>query len=384
MRHFSFKILLLCILLPPLAYILTIQSIESQLLKRYTREIENRYLGDTRALLDGSIRLKDAVNENIDRYLLARKLTDLGLEMKITVAAKNGTILYPAVFSQEQETSAEKDESATAAENFALLNEGLRLVVETRIEHLALLPLLILIVYVFIAVAILYFHYRSVSLRLMGKEQEREAEIERLRSQEKGTARDLEELQRQRENLHSDLQRLKHELSDEMVKASRNEDEMIEEIESLEHQLQENLDHQERQLQEIEELKERIQEYEKERRKGEKQKTRAEQAASKRFTAIYKNITISSRAVGGFVELNEELKIKAEEIIHQLNEDPGQVIVKRKVFIGKRDKKSIMEVIFGYKGRLYFRTAGDGNVEVLAIGTKNTQARELEYLYKLR
>ncbi|MDZ7581586.1 MAG: hypothetical protein U5R30_13485 [Deltaproteobacteria bacterium] len=59
------------------------------------------------------------------------------------------------------------------------------------------------------------------------------------------------------------------------------------------------------------------------------------------------------------------------------------MIVKRKVFIGKRDQKSIKEVIFGYRGRLYFRKTQAGVVEVLAIGDKNTQSRELTYLSKL-
>ena len=43
----------------------------------------------------------------------------------------------------------------------------------------------------------------------------------------------------------------------------------------------------------------------------------------------------------------------------------------------------MLEVIFAYKGRLYFRNTKDKRVEVPAIGTKNTQARELEYLAKL-
>jgi len=54
-----------------------------------------------------------------------------------------------------------------------------------------------------------------------------------------------------------------------------------------------------------------------------------------------------------------------------------------KVFIGKRDQKSIMEVIFGYKGRLYFRKSQAGVIEVLAKKKKNTQSRELAYLSNL-
>ena len=74
--------------------------------------------------------------------------------------------------------------------------------------------------------------------------------------------------------------------------------------------------------------------------------------------------------------------MKAEEVIHQLNEDPGLVRIKRKVF-GHKGHETVLEVLFGYKGRLYFRNDKDKGIEVLAIGTKNTQARELEFLARL-
>jgi len=74
--------------------------------------------------------------------------------------------------------------------------------------------------------------------------------------------------------------------------------------------------------------------------------------------------------------------MKAEEVIHQLNEDPALVREKPKVF-GGRGQKTVLEVIFGYKGRLCFRNTKDQRIEVLAIGTKNTQARGLEFLAKL-
>ena len=86
--------------------------------------------------------------------------------------------------------------------------------------------------------------------------------------------------------------------------------------------------------------------------------------------------------MSGFAELNEELKIKAEEVIHQLNADPSKVTIKRKVF-GRKGHQTVLEVIFAYKGRLYFRKQKDNRIEVLAIGTKNTQARELEFLSRL-
>ena len=97
---------------------------------------------------------------------------------------------------------------------------------------------------------------------------------------------------------------------------------------------------------------------------------------------LYKNISINERAISGFIELTDDLKIKSEGIIHQLNEDPNFVPVKRKVF-GKKNREKVLEVMFAYKGRLYFRKAKDNKIEILAVGTKNTQARELDFLSDL-
>lgn len=74
--------------------------------------------------------------------------------------------------------------------------------------------------------------------------------------------------------------------------------------------------------------------------------------------------------------------MKAEEVIHYFNEDPGLFRIMRKEF-GHKDHQTVLELLFGYKGRLYFRNSKDRGVEVLTIGTKNTQAREFEFLAKL-
>ena len=384
MRYFSFKILILCILLPPVLYIITLQSVENHLKKKYTRDLENSYLGDTGRLLDGSTRLKDAVNENIDRYLNEKNPITFGLILNITVTTKMGNILYPAVFSQEQDSSLTQDPTSIAAENYAFLNAGLRLTMDTKVEYLAILPIVLLAAFIFVSLMILYLHYRSATVKLKKEDLEREKQIRNLLNQEAQTARQLEKINQDRGGLTAELQRLKNVLKDEQSKASRDEDELIEEIDSLEKQLDENLNLQLEQQEEIESLKEQIQQFEKEKSKGEKQKAKATEAAGKRFNALYKNISITNRAISGFVDLNEDLKIKAEETIHQLNENPGSVLIKRKVFVGKRDRKTVLEVIFGYKGRLYYRNLKDSGIEVLAIGTKNTQAKELEYLNRIQ
>jgi hypothetical protein len=136
------------------------------------------------------------------------------------------------------------------------------------------------------------------------------------------------------------------------------------------------------QQQEIDALRDQIRQYEKARRSEEKQKVRAVEAAGKRFRTLYKKLTVHPRAVEGYIELTDDMRIKAEEIVHQLNENPDQVPIKRKVF-GRKGMETVLEVIFAYNGRLYFRRRGDQRIEVLVIGTKNTQNRDLGFIKKI-
>ena len=79
--------------------------------------------------------------------------------------------------------------------------------------------------------------------------------------------------------------------------------------------------------------------------------------------------------------MTEEMSLKAEEVIHQLNSDPLLVSVKRKVF-SKKGKTTSFEVVFAYNGRLYFRKTNANRIEIPIIGSKNTQAKDLLFLDK--
>jgi len=373
----------LCLLLPPLLYLGTIRIVERYCHDLYTHELENYYLGDTRRLFDGNVRLRDAVSENIHRFLKSKILTRYGLEAKVTVVTHKGTLLYPTVFEQTDNTRIAPDPMTVAAENYRLLQEEPVLTLDTKFEHLKLFPNLILGGYVLLAALALYLHYRFAVRKYLLEDNQKAAEIRRLLDKEGIVSNRLRELGVEKARLTSELSRLRDTLSDEKSRASRNEDELFEEIETLESDLKNTLDQQAKQQDEISVLKDRIEQYERKNSKTAKQPQKVVQILSKRFKTLYKKIVVSEHAVEGFASLDEQIKIKAEEVIHQLNENPDQVIIKRKVFIGKRDQKSIMEVIFGYKGRLYFRKSQAGVIEVLAIGDKNTQSRELAYLSNL-
>lgn len=380
MRFLSFKILALCILLPPILYITAALLIERYVHDRYAREIEETYIGDPQPLLQGSLPLKQAISKNIDRFLQSKSLVALGVVVDVSVSTKNGQILYPAAFEPADEAPLISDPAAVAAKNFTLMNEGIAVDVEIRFEHNRLLSNGILITSILLSLLVLFFHYRYAARKAAIEDQEKSLEIDRLRKLETENIRQLDALALERENLQSELEVLKEIFSDEQKSAERDEDDLIEEIESLERKLERNIALRDTQQQEISALKEKIESYEKGKRPT--RKAKAADTVKKRFSVLYKNLAISDRAISGYIDLNEELKLKAEEVIHQLNSDPGAVTIKRKVFGGK-GHKTVLEVIFGYKGRLYFRNTKEQRVEVLAIGTKNTQARELEFLARL-
>lgn len=381
MRFFSFKILLFCILLPPVLYTSTVYFLEGHLKDLYKSEIEDLYIGDLQPLLDGGARLRDVINGNIDQYLQARGLLGRGIETVVTVLTQSGTLLYPMIPESEYDAPLTANPIQVAAENYALLSEGLIVKVDTKFKFFELVSNLILACCVFVSVLIFYFHYRSAMLKIQDADRERVSEIDRLQEMERINTERFEALTRERKRLESEFEILKETLEDEKKRADRNEDDLFEEIESLEAKLNQNLALQDIQRTEILELKERIKQYEQGKLKADRQKEKTYDAVTKRFNTLYKQLGFHKRAISGYVELNEELKIKAEEVIHQLNEDPGLVRIKRKVFGGK-GHQTVLEVLFGYKGRLYFRNTTERRIEVLAIGTKNTQARELEFLSK--
>ena len=124
MRFFSIKILVLCILLPPVLYLLTVMVLERQGEARLTRQIEEVYTGDPQRLLDGSLRLENALEANITRYLAASFLTRHGFAVRVSVATRAGKLLYPSSLEPPEPGDAGPDPQRVAVENFALLSEG--------------------------------------------------------------------------------------------------------------------------------------------------------------------------------------------------------------------------------------------------------------------
>jgi hypothetical protein len=382
MKYFPFKALILCILLPPLLFVATVQGLEQYLEGRYQRELEGRYTGDAQVLFEGRISLKEALQRNIEAFLREKTLIRMGVDTQVTVTTAKGVLLYPAELDTQPGRLEGPDPMAVASENFKLLNEGLNLRVAVRIPPLSPLPILILLGYLGITLLFILHFYRRGSRISQAEDRRRMEEVAALKAKERETLGNLEQVVEERAVLGRQLSKLKSELQVERNKATATEEEMLEELLQLEEKLKANEALQAEQDEEMAALREQIQKLEQEiETKEGKPKLKAAELAAKRFATVYKRLSLHERALSGYADLTEELKIKAEEVIHQLDADPAKVTIKRKVF-GKKNRETVFEVLFAYKGRLYFRKSPQG-VEVLVIGTKLTQQKDLGFLDRL-
>lgn len=382
MKYLPFKIIVLCVICPPLLNIGAIHLLERYFKATYTRQIQAVYTGNTRQLFDGSIQLKDAIQTNIDGFLKQRYAPRWGLKVIVTVSTKEGALLFPATFEASAQNIMEKAPLTIAIENFHLLSKGLELQVDTIIEYVTPLSISILLLFSLPSLALLSFLYKRSVVISNREEQFRIQEIHRLMEIEQKSKRNLEDLIKQQEVFSEQLVQIRNELEEQKIKASAAEEELVVELIQKESELDKNLVSQKKQEEEIATLKEKIEKYEKEISKSKVPRQKDRDSLSKRFVTVYKNILVHPRAIDGYLELTEELKNKAEEIILQLNHDPQVVTIKRKVF-GKKNRETVLEVLFAYKGRLYFRNTNQNRVEILAIGTKQTQDRDLTFLNNL-
>ena len=104
-----------------------------------------------------------------------------------------------------------------------------------------------------------------------------------------------------------------------------------------------------------------------------------EPALARRMRTLYKHVTLDDRALSDLVALRDEsMKLRAEEVIKRLDDDPDTASIRRKVG-GLPPQLTIYEVGFAGKGRIYYTREGQ-KYRVLAIGAKNTQKSDLEYL----
>ena len=368
MKTIPFKILILCILLPPVLYLVTTSSLESYLQKKYEKDLTNFYLSDMNDILNGLIDIKSAIDTAVSGYLRDRFFVTLGGRIDVDVTTDQGSILYPATYMNSSLDNITADPAELSKKNFQILNEGIQLKADVTIPHYSFLAIGLLLFYILVFLGGLYGYHRKVAFKIQHDESQKNIELSRLKELEKERLEKIDELSEERELLINEYDHLKSTLQKEKSLAEKTEEDLFEEIETLE-----------KKLSEIEDLKAQIAELEKSRSHLSKQKEKSIEKLGKRFKALYKNVELTQRALGALTDITDDMSLKAEEIIHQLNSNPDLVSVKRKVF-SKKGKTTSFEVVFAYNGRLYFRRTNDNRIKILAIGSKNTQSKDLMFI----
>ena len=378
MKSFPFKILFLCIFLPPVLYIFTLDGLEFYLLKNAKTKIDSILIQSDNELYEGRHSVRDEINRNIGNYLANKSFWfGLGISTDIIIKTKNNKILYPADLSEVnngfQGTSSDQNYMDVAAENYKILNDGLVRIVDVRIRQNSWLANGILVFYIAISLLILRFFIKK-SIRLNEKIEEEhvkkigdlsdklflyEKELSEIKDKEQNYSESINKINQEKETLSSDL------------------DELLDEMENLEEGLKTQKELREQRENEIDTLRAEIEDLKTKSEKT-KKKPKKQDAVDKRFRTLYKNLMFTEKAIDGFLSLSDESQLKAEEVIHRINEDDSTVNIRRKVF-SKGGKINVLEVEFAYSGRIYYQKDKTKSI-IVVIGTKKTQSQDLAYL----
>ncbi|WP_028575415.1 hypothetical protein [Desulfonatronovibrio hydrogenovorans] len=384
----SFRILYLCIFLPPVLYIFTIQGLERYLNNSWNQEFSSILISDMSGVVTGQTRLQDEVHNNVEIFITGQKLRRLGVMVQASVRTGHGRQLYPAFDLQtgldehlEGRDGHHLDElrkSLVARENISILQEGLIYNLSVRIPHNTWLSNIILIFYILSFSLVLYriYHQRVHLSELAAQKQQEELELTRSRLAQAQSF--LNEYSDKEKTYTNELESLRKDLEAADDRLKLTEDEALAEIELLEKKLSDATAQRETQELEILNLNDHLEKLSKDIRQKDKKRQKLVDQQLKRFSTLYKRLKFHDKAIQGFMDLPSDLQLKAEEVIHTLNEDLQKVSVKRKVF--SRGNETSFETEFAYRGRIYWSRNPQGQAEVLTIGTKNTQTKDLKYL----
>ncbi|MBF0388745.1 MAG: hypothetical protein HQK71_01430 [Desulfamplus sp.] len=382
MRYFPLKTAIFCIIIIPLLFTTTLIGIERYLETEHQNKIKshivNGYKANESSVLDSIVDLMgNYIKELSDSDLLVKKF---GLGANISLTDSSGNLIY--LHCNGAENSKDEDQNSRVESKKITIANGLDfdLKVSVLLRQNTLLSNIILSIYTLFSLLIFFFFYKQSILKIAKDHKSRREAISSLVKDEKEYIEKLESLKKERELLLKNLKEVKADSQEESRKASITEEGLFNEIVQLEKRLEENIALQKQKEEEIENLKNQLEKVEK--KKGGSKRRKSVDALAKRFSNLYKNIEMNERAIEGLLDLDDDdMQLKAEEVIHQLNYDPLDVTVKRKVFAGKKNKTASFEVLFAYNGRLYFRNIEGNRVEILVIGTKNTQDKDMEFLH---
>ncbi|MCF8106505.1 MAG: hypothetical protein K9K64_13565 [Desulfohalobiaceae bacterium] len=389
MKHLSFRILFLCVFLPPVLYIFTIQGLEAYLQNTWKSDLMGRLISNPGQLLKGQLSVHDEIRTNIQAYMQSRWIAELGPVVRILVRTKNGRVIYPDFEKQERyehqpdsglkSLAGPSESSRLARENLEVMQEGLVFSLAVEIPRNTWLSNSVLVFYILVFTGVLCLSYRSNVRQAENVTRQQEEDLKATQKKLSQAQSRLQEATAKERSYREEIDRQKRDLTQADRRIQITEKEALAEMEALEEKLQESMAKRQEREQEIENLAWEVDRLKSQQKLSSKKKEKQQAAIRKRFNVLYKKIDFHDRSVDGFLHLPEDMQLKAEEFIHTLNQDPGLIRVKRKVF-SKNGDLSALESIFAYRGRVYWRKKANSTIEVMAIGTKNTQSKDLAFL----
>ncbi|MEB2343642.1 MAG: hypothetical protein OZ948_02765 [Deltaproteobacteria bacterium] len=215
----------------------------------------------------------------------------------------------------------------------------------------------------------------ETELATLGRELEDRVEAE--------VAEEIEALRNERGRLQEQLAALARREDELRAQAGQLQETLQSERQSLEELLDDALADLARKDEELRGLSDRLQRASQ--AKGDVAAPRArdlDQLAS-RLRTLYRNLEFDDHALRNVVALGDEaMRLRAEESIKRLDTDVETAAVRRKVG-GLPAHLTIFELGFAGKGRIYYTLGRQRRFRILAVGAKNSQKTDLEYLSRL-
>jgi len=388
LRRLPFHILFSCIFLPPVLYILTLQALEGITQKKWASELRGSLISDSRALLQGRMRIEDEIQQNVETFIASCRALRWGFRAKIVVKTETGRRLYPSdtlytfdteMLPQERPISRPMEMLHVAEKNLTIMDEGIEFFLTVQIPRNAWLSNGILIFYIVMFTFVLYRAYVSSARAARQVEIDNRQALEAVNERLMAAQQRLENVSGKETGYQDEIEMLKTDLDLASNKVREAEDEALSEMEQLEERLQESVGLKEELEMEVLRLTEELECIQSMQRRPHKKRRKKIYSAAKRFKTLYKKLEIQQRAIEGFLDLELDLQLRAEELIHTMNDDSAGLPVKRKLF-SKKGASPTFECEFGYKGRIYWRPGSGTKTQILAIGTKNSQVKDLVYL----
>jgi hypothetical protein len=357
---------------------------------KWSAELREAIVSDTRPMMEGKTRIEDDIAGIIGRHRDTSYGIKAGIQAEIFVMTRTNRLLYPQFNFQkagrfgpyidhEKKNPASPEDMARIAENNQrTLQEGIQLVLNVSIPRNSWLSIGILTVYIMLFVFLPYRAYLLKTKEARELKISKQNAIEAANKKLTDAQEKLAEVSAREMKDQSEITQLKADLDMAGTKVRATENEALAELEILDQDLQKNIKLKE-------ELETEVRRLEKELRKIESSPITINKQqkeiidTSKRCKTLYKNLEISSRAIDGFIDLETNLQLQSEELIHTINEDGSKVPVKRKVFT-RKGAFPVFECEFGRNGRLYWSPGPGVKRQIRVIGTKNTQSKDLAYL----